>query len=169
MNNAGILEEVLGHKPAPEFVDDVSERKEGLFRDAVRGRVNPLPGVLNLLRQFKAREIKQAVASSAPRANIALLLDEMQIRDFFAAVLSGYDMPGKPDPQVFLRAADRIGVPAERCVVIEDSIAGVRAAKKAGMRCVAVTTTNPAHLLEQADVVVEGLKAISAGSILGID
>jgi beta-phosphoglucomutase family hydrolase len=169
MKNAGILEKVLGYQPAAGYVDEISEMKESQFRAAVRGHVRPLPGVLNLLHQFEAREVRQAVASSAPQANIDLLLDELQIRDFFSAVVSGCDMPGKPYPKVFLQAADLIGVPYERCVVIEDAVAGVRAAKCAGMRCVAVATTNPADLLKGADLVVGRLDGISVESVLKLN
>jgi beta-phosphoglucomutase-like phosphatase (HAD superfamily) len=99
----------------------------------------------------------QAIASSAPQANIDALVDELHVREFFEVIVSGYDMPGKPHPMVFLRAADLMEVPATNCIVIEDSVAGVRAAKSAGMRCIAVTTTNPAQLLSEADVVVDSL------------
>jgi beta-phosphoglucomutase family hydrolase len=157
MNNAGILEEILGFKPEFHFVEKVSEQKEGHFRRSVQGRVTPLPGVLEWLRQLKDMGVHQAIASSAPQANIDALVDELKIRDFFEVIVSGYDMPGKPNPDVFLMAADLLDVPVENCIVVEDAVAGVRAAKNAGMRCIAVTTTNPAHLLSEADIVVDRL------------
>ena len=106
MNNAGILEEILGYPPEFDFVEKVSDQKEGHFRRTVQGRVKPLPGVLEWLRQLKVMGINQAIASSAPQTNIDVLVDELQIRDFFEVLVSGYDMPGKPSPDVFLRAAD---------------------------------------------------------------
>jgi beta-phosphoglucomutase family hydrolase len=160
MNNAGILEEILGYKPELNFVEKVSEQKEGHFRRTVQGRVKPLPGVLERLRQFKDMGVHQAIASSAPQANIDVLIDELQIRDFFEVLVSGYDMPGKPNPDVFLRAADLMDIPPMNCIVIEDAVAGVRAAKNAGMRCVAVTTTNPAHRLSEADIIVDRLDVL---------
>jgi beta-phosphoglucomutase family hydrolase len=168
MNNAGILEEILGYKPEFHFVEKVSQQKEGQFRRSVQGRVTPLPGVLEWLRQLKDMGFHQSIASSAPQANIDVLVDELQIRDFFEVMVSGYDMPGKPNPDVFLRAADLMGVPAKNCIVIEDAIAGVRAARSAGMRCIAVTTTNPAHLLSEADIVLEGLYANPVETILNL-
>lgn len=160
MNNAGILEVLLGEPPAPEILAEISERKEQLFRRAVRGRVQPLPGVLVWLERLKAAGMQQAIASSAPPANIDALVGELGLHDYFDAIISGFDLPGKPDPAVFLKAARRIGVPPERCVVVEDAVAGVEAARRAGMKCVAVTTTNPAYTLEAADVVVERLDAL---------
>jgi beta-phosphoglucomutase-like phosphatase (HAD superfamily) len=75
-------------------------------------------------------------------------------------------MPGKPNPDVFLMAADLLDVPAENCIVIEDAVAGVRAANNAGMRCIAVTTTNLAHLFSEADIVVDRLDKFSVDVIL---
>jgi beta-phosphoglucomutase-like phosphatase (HAD superfamily) len=69
-------------------------------------------------------------------------------------------MPGKPDPAVFLKAARLIGVPSEQCIVVEDAVAGVEAAKRARMKCIAVTTTNPASALGEADVIVDQLDAL---------
>jgi beta-phosphoglucomutase family hydrolase len=168
MNNAGILEEILGYKPEFNFVEKVSEQKEGHFRRTVQGRVEPLPGVLEWLRQLKDMRVHQAIASSAPQANIDALVDELNIRDYFEIIVSGYDMPGKPNPDVFLMAADLLGVPAENCIVIEDAVAGVSAANNAGMRCIAVTTTNPAHLLSEADIVVDRLDKFSVDVILNL-
>ena len=166
MNNAGILEEILGYPPEFNFVEQVSDQKEGHFRRTIKGRVKPLPGALEWLRQLKEMGFHQAIASSAPQTNIDVLVDELQIRDFFEVIVSGYDMPGKPNPDVFLKAADLMDVPPMNCVVIEDAVAGVRAAKNAGMRCVAVTTTNPAHLLSDADIIVDRLDILPLETIL---
>jgi beta-phosphoglucomutase family hydrolase len=161
MNNAGILEVLLGQPPAPELLTEISERKEQLFRRAVRGRVQPLPGVLAWLERLKAAGMQQAIASSAPPANIDALVDELGLRDYFDAIASGFDLPGKPDPALFLKVARLISVPPERCVVVEDAVAGVGGARRAGMKCIAVTTTNPAHALNEADVIVERLDTLS--------
>jgi len=160
MNNAGILTVLLGQAPPPELLAEISDRKEQLFRQAVRGHVQPLPGVLAWLERLKAAAMRQAIASSAPPANIDALVDELGLRTYFDAIVSGSDLPGKPDPAVFLEAARLIGVPPERCVVVEDAVAGVEAARRASMKCIAVTTTNPANALREADVIVERLDAL---------
>jgi len=157
MNNASILQSL---RVSPTLRVSVSDRKEQLFRQAVRGRVQPLPGVLAWLERLEAAGVQQAIASSAPPANIDALVDELGLRDYFDAIASGSDLPGKPDPTLFLEAALLIGVPPERCVVVEDAIAGVKAARRAGMKCIAVTTTNPAHALNEADVIVERLDVL---------
>ncbi len=124
-------------------VSQISEKKESLFRELIKGKAEPLPGVLDWLRQFQAWGIKQAITSSAPPENIEVLVAELKIEEFFDAIVSGFDLPGKPNPDVFLKAANTIQMEPENCIVIEDAIAGVEGAKRAGMKCIAVTTTNP--------------------------
>jgi HAD superfamily hydrolase (TIGR01509 family) len=157
MDNRGVLATLLGREPDPAWLARVSDEKEAAFRDAIRGQAEPLPGVVLWLERLQAAGIRQAVASSAPPANIDLLIDSLGLRDYFAAVVSTAGMPGKPDPAVFLEAARRIGLPPKRCLVVEDAVAGVAAARRAGMACLAVTTTNPRELLGAADLVVDSL------------
>jgi HAD superfamily hydrolase (TIGR01509 family) len=147
----------MGRTPEPEQLAAIGERKELRFRQAIRGSVKPLPGVMDWLERLDAMGVRQAIASSAPPKNIEALVAELGIARFMAAVVSGTGMPGKPNPDVFLLAARQIDVPAERCLVVEDAIAGVAPAKRAGMKCVAVTTTNPARALQEADIVVARL------------
>jgi HAD superfamily hydrolase (TIGR01509 family) len=161
MNNTGILATLLGGTVSPELSWDIGEAKEALFRDRIRGNVRMLPGVKFWLEEFQARRISQVVASSAPGANISTILEELAIRSFFFDVVSAAQMPGKPDPAVFLEAANRIKMPHSRCLVIEDSVAGVEAALAANMKCVAVTNTNPRNLLRSAHVILDSLEELS--------
>jgi beta-phosphoglucomutase len=157
MNNRLILTTVFGRDLPEKFIQKVSDHKEQLFRESIKGSAQLMPGVGEWLQRFADMGIKQAVASSAPQANIDALLDELGIRTFFQAEAAGATLKGKPDPAVFLLAASLLDVEAQRCVVIEDSIAGVEAARRGGMKCVAVLTTNPAEKLAVADVVVKDL------------
>ena len=109
------------------------------------------------LQCFDGMGLKQAVGSSAPQENIDVLLKELGLSQWFSALVAGASIPGKPDPAVFLRAAELLGVQPAECLVIEDAVAGVEAAKRAGMRCLAVCTTNPAEKLQKADRVVADL------------
>lgn len=166
MNNQGILETVLGETPSAELVQRISDLKEGQYRQLLPGRVRLLPGVKDWLDWVRAQHIPQAIASSAPAENIDAFVDELHLRSYFAALVSGFDMPGKPDPGAFLLAAARLGVEPAHCLVIEDSIAGVEAASRAGMRCLAVTTTNPSQALSRADLVVDNLAELDPGKII---
>jgi len=157
MNNARILEIIFGTKLPSEQEGQISERKESLFREAVKGNAKLLPGVEGALKNFSAWNFKQAIASSAPPKNIEVLVKELQIGNYFDAIVSGDDIPGKPDPAVFLRAAQQLGIGPEYCTVIEDAVAGVEAAKQAGMKCIAVTTTNSAKAMSKADLILDSL------------
>jgi beta-phosphoglucomutase family hydrolase len=158
MNNAGILALLLGDQANLSTVAGVGDRKEALFRSIIRGKAVPMPGVLYWLKRLQQCHIPQAVASGAPPENIEFLVDELGIRGYFEALVSSDGMPGKPDPMVFMEAARRLGVPPQCCVVVEDGLPGLQAARRAGMRCIAVTTTHPASALLSADRVVESLE-----------
>ena len=99
-------------------------------------------------------------------ANIDVMLGELGISGYFDAIVSGYALASKPDPAVFLRAAERLSVPPRDCIVMEDAVAGVEAARRASMRCIAVASTNPAAALHEADLVVEGWDQLSEASFL---
>jgi len=160
MDNHGVLTTLLGHEPEPAWLARVADEKEAAFRDAIRGQAQPLPGVVHWLARLQAAGVRQAVASSAPPPNIDLLIDTMDLRQYFNAVVSTFGMKGKPDPGVFLEAARQVGVPPTRCLVIEDAVAGVAAAKRAGMACLAVTNTNTRAALAAADRVVDSLEEL---------
>jgi len=155
MNNAGVLEVFLGRPVEPELVQAIGERKEILFRELLHGNAQALPGVRAWLERMRGWGARQAVATSAPPANIEVMLGELGISPYFDAIVSGYHLPSKPDPAVFLQAAQQVGVAPGACIVMEDATAGVAAARRAGMCCIAVTSTNPPAALHEADLVVE--------------
>ena len=162
MNNKGILERLLGYQPDHRFFTIIIDKKETLFRQVIHGHVKPLPGVVEMLHFLKSKGIRQAIASSAPQENIDALVDELILRDSFEAIVSGDELAGKPAPDVFLAASQALGVPPQNCLVIEDAVTGVEAAKRAGILCLAVTNTNPAEKLYQADYVVESLLQVDS-------
>jgi beta-phosphoglucomutase family hydrolase len=166
MNNEAILRRLLEDELTPELLNEISLRKEEKFRELVRGRVETLPGVLDWLERLQDQGFRMGVASSAPPANIDALIDELALRPYFDTLVSGQDMPGKPDPALFLEVALQLDAAPARCVVVEDAVAGVEAAKRAGMKCVAVTTTNPAQALDEADIVVDRLDALAQDTFL---
>jgi len=166
MNNFGVLTAALGREPERAFYERLDDRKERLFREWLVDQVTPLPGALSWLERLGALGWKQAIGSSAPQANIDATLDALGIRGHFDAIVSGAGLPGKPNPDTFLLAAERIGVPPAECVVFEDAVAGVQAARRAGMACVAVTTTVPAERLAGADLVLARLNQLDEAALL---
>jgi beta-phosphoglucomutase family hydrolase len=136
----------------------LADRKEALYRDIVRGRVPAVPGAADLVRELRAAGLRLAVGSSGPLANIRLILRELGVSELFDAISSGEDVTrGKPDPQVFQIACERLGLPPQRCIVIEDAPVGIAAAKAAGCRAVAVMLHHGRDKFTEADVVVERL------------
>ncbi len=159
--NEFIIPHILGHEIPKSEMEEFSRKKEEDFRVRARQGLALFPGVRELLEQLRERGFRQAVASSTPRDNINLLFPLFGIGQFFEAVISAEDVRrGKPDPEVFLLAAARLSVPADRCVVIEDAVAGVAAAKAAGAKCLAVTNTNSREKLAKADLVVDSLTEV---------
>lgn len=137
----------------------LAEQKERFFRELVAGNIAALPGALDLLRRAHEAGLKQSIVSSTPRENIELIVRTLGVADFLDAIVGEEDSErGKPDPQPFTTAADRLGVPYGECIVIEDAPEGIAAGKAAGMRCLGVATTRPAERLTQADLVVDSLE-----------
>ncbi|HID87862.1 MAG TPA: HAD family phosphatase [Anaerolineae bacterium] len=161
MRNPEILRRFLGDDLSEERIEELGRRKEVYYRDLVREQVRPAPGLLSLLRELRAHGFKIAVGTSAPRENIELVLEALEISEEMDAVVGGADVvQGKPAPDTFLLAARRCGVPPERCLVIEDAPAGLAAARAAGMRSIGITGTKPRQALSEADLVVDSLTEV---------
>jgi beta-phosphoglucomutase family hydrolase len=161
MNNGQVVAYVLGQSPDPELLRQMSDRKEENFREMVREQAQINTGVRRLLEQLQAAGVKQAIASSAPQENIDVVVDKFGIKGFFNAMVSGDRLPSKPDPTVFRLAAQELGVSPGNCIVVEDAKAGIAAARRAGMKCIAVAATHPLDELDQAGLVVQDLEGVS--------
>jgi beta-phosphoglucomutase family hydrolase len=129
--------------------------KESLYRELYAPHRKTVDGFDDLVEQAKLRGVALAVATAAPNANIEFTLDGLDLRRHFDAVVGAADVArGKPNPDVFLKAAERCGVAPEHCIVFEDAPLGVEAARRAGMRAVVLTTTLPADAFAQYDNVI---------------
>lgn len=166
LRNDLILREILGDVPAEEL-RRLSERKEALFRQHAAGQITPLPGAVELVRRSRERGRRTALVTSTPRANIDFVLEQVGLTGAFDTIVTAEDVSrGKPDPEGFLLAARRLGVPPERCLVIEDAPGGIEGARRAGMHSLAVTTTHPREALSSADAVVDSLNDAAALAML---
>jgi beta-phosphoglucomutase len=154
--NDTILRGYFGLDLSDAEVARIGDAKEVCYRDLVRVRgIALLPGVGRWLARLREQGWRQAIASAAPRANIEAISAALGIASLFDALVSSEDVQrGKPDPQVFLLAAERLEVPPARCIVIEDAPAGIAAAHRAGMRAIGVRST---HADLRADIVVDTL------------
>ena len=161
--NREIFQGLYGHVLPEEEVAAWAEEKEELYRSIYRGHVEPARGLVELLRELAARGVPAAVATAAPRENLDFALDEAGLRPFFRALVDiGQVARGKPDPDLYLKAAESIGVPAPRCVAFEDSYPGLQSALAAGMTVVGLTTTHTRRELGRAHLVVRDFEGLSA-------
>jgi beta-phosphoglucomutase len=142
--NAEIFPILFGREISAVETQRFEEEKESAYRELSRDRLRPIAGVVPLLERLEARGIGVAVATSAPEKNVAHTLSAIGLADRLALVVRSDAVPrGKPHPDVFLQAARELGVPADACLAFEDAPVGVTAALRAGMRCVAITSSFP--------------------------
>ena len=144
-------------------IERLGNRKEVLYRELMaQGDLQPLPGVRRLLEQLRDAGIPCAIGSSTPRANLDAALARLGIADLFDTIVSAEDVTrGKPDPEVFLKAAARIQRRPECCVVFEDALFGIEAARAGGMRVVGIATTHPVEELTETDIAVRTMEELS--------
>jgi len=167
--NDTIIRNALGKEVSQDEINVIAKEKEESFRRRVRQNLKPLPGAINLIKSIAEHGFKVALASSAPIENIQLLITGLGINGYFQAIISGRDVTeGKPNPQVFLLAAQKLEVEPKNCIVIEDAVAGVSAAKKAGMHCLAITNTHPRTSLTEADLIIDTLEEVSVNDLEGL-
>ena len=125
-------------------------QKEALFREEAM-QIEPISGVMELLEELTGRGIVIALASCGSQSRVRYILDQLKIHDRFEAIVTADDIRhGKPDPEVFCKAADYLGVEREELIVCEDAVSGVKAAKAAGIRCLGVGEPSRAAELLQA-------------------
>ncbi len=153
--NDAILATLLGENVDADRIHRIGDTKEAIYRDLVRdGGIEPLPGAADWVVRLHEAGWRQAIASSAPRLNVEVMHSALGFDARIDTLVAAEDVHhGKPDPEVFLVAAERVGVAPSRCVVVEDAEAGVQAARRAGMACVGVGD----GAVGAADVVIRSL------------
>lgn len=160
--NDDIFAEMFGEKFSPEQVSAAAGRKEALYRELIQQEFPGIEGAGELVDALADANFTLAVGSSGPPENVAMTLECLGRAKKFSERVTGADVTrGKPDPQVFLIAAEKLGVAPERCLVFEDAPAGVAAAKAAGMACIALIGTATWEQLAQADLIVESLAEVT--------
>jgi beta-phosphoglucomutase len=146
-----------------EQIRELDDRKEVLFREMLRADFCAMPGAGDLIDSLRAAGFVIAAGSSGPPDNVLLVLDQLGRSEEFGAVITGVDVQrGKPEPEVFQRGAQRLGVPAESCAVIEDAQVGIEAANRAGMLSIGLAAPpRTVSEFEGADQVVESLSELT--------
>jgi beta-phosphoglucomutase len=168
MRNADVVPRLYQVAGPPERVAALGERKEAIYRELLAREAKALPGAKELMAALRVAGYWQALCSSAPERNIALIVELLGLRQWLEATVSGESVAhGKPAPDIFLAGAARLGVAPERCLVIEDAVAGVQAAHAGGMRCLAVRRAGQpdAPGLDAAEYVADALTEVDVALV----
>ncbi len=157
-----VMQKLLIENNIKADINVLRERKQELFFELVKNNLKPIPGIRELLERLKKAGYELCVGSSANRKEINLILETLKLKHFFNSITSVDDVVfGKPDPSIFLKAASKENTKPSECLVIEDSMFGVQAAKTAGMKCIGFKSSENKMNLNQADVIVNSLDEIT--------
>lgn len=146
----------------PEEIQIFSHEKESIYREIAENQLYPLNGLITLLNELKASSIPFAIASSGPLININFILEQTGLANYFTIITdSSWVKMGKPNPEVFITTANRLGISPSMCLVFEDSISGIQAAKNAGMKVIALATTHTSEELPDDFMVIKDFNGIN--------
>lgn len=164
-SNDWIFRRFLGEDLTPEQLAELGEELEINFRRAIGPHARAFPGVRRFIDECHTQGIVMAVASAAIAKNVNFLVSALGLQDYFRVLLTAGDIThAKPDPEIYLKTAEMLGVSPATCAVFEDSFVGIAAAKRAGMKCVAIASTFAAEDLRRetrADLIVPSFEAVS--------
>ncbi len=154
--NADVVKHVFSNPDLPgELINRYTNEKEELYRELYAPFIEPVKGLLTLLEALSRKKIPMVIATSGILPNIEYMFSHIPIRDYFSKVIySAHISRGKPDPEIYQLAARHLGLPPENCIAFEDATVGIRSAKGAGMKVVAITTTHQKEELREADRVI---------------
>lgn len=160
--NKNWLPDIFGDQMTPAEYKKLGDEKEALFRKLFEPIIQPLNGLIHFLQSLKKNDISMAVASSAPPANVEFTLEKTFTKKYFDVILSESDIEkGKPDPEIYLKTASLLDFSPAKCIVFEDSIAGVAAARKAGCKVIGVTTTHSREEFFGTDMVIKNFEDLN--------
>ncbi len=142
------------------------EEKESLFRDVYKMDIVALEGLPEFLKSLQLNHIPTAIGTSAPRSNVDFVLSHTGLGEYFSAILDESDVEhGKPNPEIYLKVAEKIGYNPNQCVVFEDSLSGVESARRAGAKVVGVATTHSVEELSHTDFVISNFKGLNPDAL----
>lgn len=154
--NKDVIEYIFNRKMSPEEILKYSLEKEAVYRKIYKPFIKPVVGLIQLLEVLKEKKIPMAIATSGIQPNIDFMFENVPIKEYFSEVVnSSHISKGKPDPEIYLKVASLLKEPPQNCLVFEDAVVGINAAKAAGMRVIAVATTQPKSELADADKIID--------------
>ncbi|CAM3754803.1 HAD family hydrolase [Aquirufa aurantiipilula] len=153
MNSKDTFEWFYGREMSREEIEHLEEKKEAIYRNFYADHRVAAPGLIVFLTELQEQGIACALATSAGQGNIDFIVDGLGIRHFFQAIVGGAEVKkGKPDPEIYMKAADLLGANYAHCWVVEDSLQGIQAGLSAGMQVVGITTSHTASELAHTQI-----------------
>ena len=160
--NKDAIEYIYGRMMNDDEAMIYTLQKEEIYRTIYQPYIKPVNGLLALLKKLDKLKIPMAIATSGIQVNIDFMFSHIPIQHYFTTVVnSAHIKAGKPDPEIYIKTAELLKVKPEKCLVFEDAVVGVQAAKAAGMKVIAITTTHTAEELKDADMIIADYTALS--------
>ena len=167
--NRYILEHFFGRELSKEEVLKYEDEKESLFREVYEPHVQPIAGLMTFLADLKKNNVATGIATSAPRPNLDLILGKIPLATIMESMLSSEDVPlHKPNPLVYTKSMENLGVNPNRTVIFEDSSAGVLAGRASGAKVVGVLTSHQPHELPPCDAYIKDYQDFNFQNILDL-
>ena len=161
--NKDAIEYIYGRQMSNEEAMIYTLQKEEIYRNIYQPFIKPLDGLIPLLEKLNELEMPMAIATSGIQVNIDFMFSHIPIEQYFKVVVNSVHIKaGKPDPEIYFKTAELLNVIPERCLVFEDAVVGVQAAKGAGMKVIAITTTHTSEELKEADMIIADYFAVLA-------
>ena len=152
----------------PDQLAQYGEEKEALYRELFDKAIQPVTGLIDFLHLLDKHTIPRAIGTSAPRSNVDFTLSKTGMLNFFSIILDeSHVTHGKPNPEIYINVAQKLGLPPQQCIVFEDSLSGVISAKSAGAKVVGITTTHTVEELSETDFVINDFKNLDPIALFG--
>jgi len=162
MGNRDIFPAILNESLSNSLIERYGEEKELIYREIAAQKIQPLRGLPEFLENLRSKGILIAVGSSGMRKNVDMVLQTLRIKGYFSVIVDGDQLEhAKPDPEVYLKCALKLGVKPEECFVCEDAPAGIEAARRAGAKVIAVASTLPREKHKDYDILIDDFRELS--------
>ncbi|MCX8480980.1 MAG: HAD family phosphatase [Sediminibacterium sp.] len=167
--NKDVLNFIYKKELSAEEITQLTNEKESLYREIYAPFIKPIAGLLPLLESLYQAEIPMVMATSGIPDNIAFLFKHINIKKYFKDIINfTHIKKGKPDPEIYQLAVQKLGIPAQQCIAFEDAISGIQSARSAGLKVIALTTTHQKEALKNVDLIIDNYTQINIQQLYNI-
>jgi len=159
------LTELFGKLPEDQL-SEYAEEKEALYRKLFYDDIRPVKGLIKFLDLLSDNKVLRAIGTSAPRSNVDFTLVRTNTVKYFPTILhDAFVTHSKPNPEIYLKSAEALGLPNSQCIVIEDSLSGVEAGQRSGSKVIGITTTHTREELSHCDLIIDDFEDLTIGDL----